>query len=176
MNRRIPENKLLGRMTQNNSNGNANGHHLSLFYSWYRTTAYSAVRGEESCFSRLPGVTWEDFSPVQRTWSSGGHGRMCFQHGWIVYTWCLFVNVSECFYLCGKSNNWYNLINICKSGNLQISLGAFGFADMAAMFGKSRVTNFTQSSDQCHSPVACQCFVEWNALNTFYHESEDPRE
>ena len=116
MNRRIPENKLLGRMTQNNSNGNANGHHLSLFYSWYRTTAYSAVRGEESCFSRLPGVTWEDFSPVQRTWSSGGHGRMCFQHGWIVYTWCLFVNVSECFYLCGKSNNWYNLINICKVG------------------------------------------------------------
>ena len=47
------------------------------------TTAYSAVGGDESCFSRPQGVACEDFSHVQRTWSGGdrgGHGWKWFQH------------------------------------------------------------------------------------------------
>lgn len=60
-------------------------HSRGKLHHWYNlikfcTTAYRAVGGDESCFTRPQGVACEDFSRVQRTWSRGGDGWKWFQH------------------------------------------------------------------------------------------------
>lgn len=90
-------------------------HSCGKLHHWYNlikfcTTAYSAVGGDESCFTRPQGVACEDFSRVHGTWSRGGDGWKWFQHVFHLATRLLKDHCHVSHEKCGVINDCWLLL------------------------------------------------------------------